>query len=109
MFEKQTVPLTKVIPFAKTVPQWRRFPECSQKNVGNGTTFPKVELFWLHCEAVFFKKGKKWYHLIKSGAVSLRWYYFGSNLAPFHENGTTVPKRYFFSSSVILSKVVLKR
>ena len=25
--------------------------------------------------------------------------YFGSYLAPFHENGTTVLKRYYFSSS----------
>ena len=26
MFEKKTVPLTKVVPFAKTAPQWSRFP-----------------------------------------------------------------------------------
>ncbi len=102
MFEKKTVPLTKVVPFAKIF----------QKKVENGTTFQKVELFWLHCGTVLVplwsrfskKKGKKWYHLIKSGAVlktvplSLRWYYFGSNLAWFHENSTTLPKR----SSVVL-------
>ena len=27
MFEQKTVPLTKVVPFAKTVPQWSRFPD----------------------------------------------------------------------------------
>ena len=26
MFEKKTVPLTKVVPFAKMAPQWSRFP-----------------------------------------------------------------------------------
>ncbi len=64
-----------------------------------------TKLFWLHCVEPFLqvspkKKGKKWFHLFKSGAVLkrvllfLRRYYFVSYLAPFHENGTTVSKRY---------------
>ena len=37
MFEKETVPLTKVVPFAKTVSQWSRFPE--HFLVENGTNW----------------------------------------------------------------------
>ncbi len=59
----------------------------------------------LTAEPLTNKKGQNWWHHIKSRAVLkivpsfLRKYDFGSYLAPFHENDTTVSKRYYFSSS----------
>ncbi len=71
MFEKKTVPLTKVVPFAKTAPQWSHFPE-------------------------FSKKRLKRYFLVSGTKTVPKW---GPSCG--HENGSTVePFRLHFFLSV---------
>ncbi len=75
-------------PPSEVAPSWSRFARFAKEKVES-----TVEPF-------FLEKSKKLFHHIKSGTVLktvplfLRWYYFGSYLAQFHEEIVTVSKRY---------------
>ena len=59
---------TTVEPFSRIFP----------KKVENGTTFPKVELFWLHCGAVFppkkgFENGPSFAEVVPKRYLFWKW------------------------------------
>ena len=56
-----------------------------------------MKLFWLHRESVYpTEKGKKWFHHTYSFENGPS---FSEKVLFWHENGTTVSKRDYFSSS----------